>query len=48
MKEESGITVVGAIGIVAVVALTLLLIHHFANQQKRGTQPGQLQEPNSP
>lgn len=48
MNEETGITVIGAIGIVAVVVLAFLLIRHLANQQNRGSQPGQLQEPNGP
>ncbi|HEV2299673.1 MAG TPA: hypothetical protein VGR72_14295 [Candidatus Acidoferrales bacterium] len=48
MNEETGITVVGAIGIVAVVALALLLIRHLASQQNRGPQAGSIQEQNSP
>ena len=48
MSEETGITVVAAIAIVVVVILAIVLVHHVANQQNRGPQPGQAQEPNSP
>jgi hypothetical protein len=46
MKEETGITVLGALGIIAAVVLTGLLIWYLHNQQNRGPQPGSSQEPN--
>ncbi|HEV2314645.1 MAG TPA: hypothetical protein VGR94_05025 [Candidatus Acidoferrales bacterium] len=48
MKEEMGITVLGALGIVFVVVLAGLLIWHLHNQENRGPQPGQSQDPIKP
>jgi flagellar basal body-associated protein FliL len=48
MKEEMGITVLGALGIIAAVVLAGLLIWHLQKQQKPGPQSGQAQEPNKP
>jgi len=48
MNEEMGITVLGALGIIAVVVLAGLLIWHLHNQQNRGPQSGQSQEPIKP
>jgi hypothetical protein len=42
------ITFVAAVGIGLAVVLAILLIRHLQNQQNRGPQPGQTQEPNSP
>lgn len=47
MKEEMGITVLGALGIIAAVVLAGLLIWYLQKQQKPGPQPGPAQEPNS-
>lgn len=47
-KEEMRITVVAAVGIVAAVVLALLLIRYLVNQQNRGPQSGQAQQPNLP
>jgi len=48
MKEETGITVVAAVGIVAAVVLAVLLIRYLANQQNRGPQQGPTYEPHMP
>jgi hypothetical protein len=48
MNEETGITLVGALGITAAVVLAGLLIWHLHNQQNRGLQPGQSQNPIKP
>ncbi len=48
MKEEIGITVLGALGIIAVVVLAGLLIWHLQRQQNPGQQPGPDQEPIKP
>lgn len=48
MKEETGITVVAAVGIAVAVIVTVLLICYWANQQNHGPQPGPTQEPNTP
>jgi heme A synthase len=48
MSEETGITVLGALGIIAAVVLAGLLIWHLQKQQKPGPQAGPLQEPSSP
>ena len=48
MKEERGITVLGALGIIAVVVLAVLVIRHLFDQQNPGPQPGQSQEPIKP
>ncbi|MHB8486158.1 MAG: hypothetical protein ACYDCM_10590 [Candidatus Acidiferrales bacterium] len=45
MSEETGITVLGVLGIIAVVVLTGLLIWHLQKQQKPGPGPGPAQEP---
>jgi predicted PurR-regulated permease PerM len=45
MSEETGITVLGALGIIAAVVLTVLLIRHLLNQQNPGPQPGPAKEP---
>jgi len=47
MSEEIGITVLGALGIIAAVVVTVLLIRHLLNQQNPGPQPGSAQEPSS-
>ncbi len=47
MNEETGITLVGALGIIAAVVLASLLIWHLQRQQKPGPKPGPAQEPNS-
>lgn len=47
MKEATGITVVGALAIVGVVALAIFLLWSLSNQQNRGPQSGQTQQPNS-
>jgi heme A synthase len=46
MKEETGITVLGALGIIAAVVLAGLLIWHLQKQQKPGPKPGPPQDPN--
>jgi len=48
MKEEIGITVLGALGIIAVVVLAGLLICHLQKQQNPGPQSGQSQDPIKP
>ena len=48
MNEETGITVLGALGIIAAVVLAVVLIRHVLNQQNPGPQPGQSQEPIKP
>jgi len=48
MNEEMGITVLGALGIIAAVVVTVLLIRHLLNQQNPGPQPGQSQDPIKP
>jgi hypothetical protein len=48
MKEETGITVVAAVGIVGLVVLAVFLIWYLSKQQNRGPQPGQSQQPNGP
>lgn len=48
MSEETGITVLGALGIMAAVVLAVLLIWHLTNQENRGPQPGQSQDPIKP
>jgi flagellar basal body-associated protein FliL len=47
MNEETGITILGALGIVAAVVLAGVLIWHLQKQQKPGPKPGPAQEPNS-
>lgn len=47
MNEETGITVVGALVIIAAVVLAGLLIWHLQKQQTPGPKPGPAQEPNS-
>ena len=47
MSEETGITVLGALGIIAAVVLAILVIRHLFGQQNPGPQPGPAQEPNS-
>ena len=47
MKEETGITVLGVVGIIAAVILAGLLIWHLQKQQKPGPKPRPAQEPNS-
>ena len=48
MNEEMGITVLGALGIIAAVVVTVLLIRHLFNQQNPGPQPGQSEDPIKP
>ena len=48
MKEEMGITVLGALGIIAAVVLAILVISHLFGQQNPGPQPGQSQNPIKP
>jgi hypothetical protein len=48
MNEETGITVVAAVGIILAAILAILLIRFLVNQQNRGPQKGPTQEPNSP
>jgi len=45
MSEQTGITVLGALGIIAVVVLAILLIRNLLNRQNPGPQSGQSQEP---
>lgn len=47
MNEETGITVVGALVIIAAVVLAGLLTWHLQKQQKPGPKPGPAQEPKS-
>ena len=47
MNEETGITLVGALGIVAAVVLAILLVRNLLNRQNFGPKPGSAQEPNS-
>lgn len=47
MKEETGITVVAAVGVVAAVVLAVLLLRHLASQQNHGQQPGPFRLPNT-
>jgi len=46
MNEETGITILGALGVIAAVVLAGLLIWHLQKQQKSGPQPGQSQNQN--
>jgi len=48
MNDETGITVLGALGIVAAVVLAILVIRHLFGQQNPGPQPGQSQQPIQP
>ena len=48
MSEETGITVLGALGIIAAVVLAGLLIWHWQKQQNPGLESGQSQEPIKP
>lgn len=48
MSDETGITVLGALGIIAVVVLAGLLIWHLHNEKNRRPQPGQSQDPIKP
>lgn len=45
MKEKMGITVLGALGIIAAVVLAVVLIRNVLNQQNPGPQPGPAQKP---
>jgi len=47
MNEETGITLVGALGIVAAVILAIFLVRSLLNRQNPGPKPGPAQEPNS-
>lgn len=47
-EQKMKITVVAAVGIGLAVILCVLVIRHLVNQQNhRGPEPGQSQEPNS-
>jgi predicted PurR-regulated permease PerM len=46
MNEETGITVLGALGIIAAVVLAVVLIRHLLNQQNPG--PPQLGQSGQP
>lgn len=46
MNEETGITVVAAVGIAVAVIVAVLLIRYWANQQNRRPQSGPTEEPN--
>lgn len=48
MNEETGITVLGALGIIAAVVLAVLIIRHLFGPQNPGPQPGQSHEPIKP
>ena len=45
MSEETGITVLGALGIVAAVILAVVLIRHVLNQQNPEPPAGPTKEP---
>jgi len=48
MNDETGITVLGALGIIAAVVLAILVIRHLFGQHNPGPQPGQSQQPLQP
>ena len=45
MNDEMGITVLGALGIIAAVLLAVVLICHVLNRQNPGPPPGPTKEP---
>lgn len=48
MSEETRITVLGALGIIAAVVLAILVIRHLFGEQNPGPQPGQSEQPSQP
>jgi len=47
MNEETGITLVGILGIVAAVVLAILLVRNLLNRQNPRPKSGPAHEPNS-